>query len=233
MLTILHGNDTAQSRKSFLEEKQKYPDAITLSAEKINLTDLTQLFDGGGLFGETKYLFIEQFITKRKKNTDFKDLVAYLEKNAPDHTIFLWEEKELDRGSLMVFPKAITKPFKLPQTLFQLLDSIHPGNGKLLMQLFHQTIETAETEMVFFMLVRQLRILLALTTPSVATEDLIDELKRMQPWQQTKLQKQASAFTPEELLTLYHALFRIEVAQKTGGLSSPLVSTIDFFLLEV
>ncbi len=151
MLTIIHGSDTALSRKYFLDEKQKLKDAILIEAEKVDLTELAQLFEGGGLFGETKYLFIEQLLTKRKKSSDFKDILTYLEKNAGENTIFLWEGKELERGTLNALKKAVVRTFKFPQTLFQLLDAILPDNNKTLIKLFHQTIETTEPEMIFFM----------------------------------------------------------------------------------
>lgn len=239
MLTIIHGSDTALSRKYFLAEKQKFSDATILDADKVNLTDLTQLFEGGGLFGETRYLFIEQLLTKRKKSSDLKDILTYLEKNATENAIFLWEGKEIEHATVKLLKKAIVKPFKLPQTLFQFLDALKPGNGKILISLFQQTITTTETEMVFFMLVRQFRILLALS-PTIPIKtimqpptDSIDELKRMPPWQKDKLQKQARLFATTHLLYLYEKLFQIEVGQKTGTLATSLVCAIDFFLLDV
>ena len=230
MLTIIHGSDTAQSRKYFLTEKQKYQDVILLDADNVNLTDLAQILEGGGLFGETKSLFIEQLLTKRKKSAELESILKYLEEHATEHTIILWEGKELDKSALNAFKKAIVKPFKLPQTLFQFLDAIQPGNGKLLIKLFHQTIETTETEMVFFMLVRQMRILLAL---SGTTDSPIDEVKRIQPWQKNKLESQARHFDTNHLLDLYDKLFKLEVGQKTGTLTTSLLSAIDFFLLEI
>ncbi len=230
MLTIIHGADTAASRKYFLDQKEPYSDAVLLDADKVNLTDLTQIFEGGGLFGESKFLFIEQLITKKKKAADFKELVEYLEKNADEHTIFLWESKELEIGTLKAFKKAAQRPFKLPQTLFLLLDSLRPGNGETLVKLFHQTIDSAETEMVFFMLIRQYRLLLALSETS---ENEIEEIKRMAPWQRTKLEKQAKLFTRDDLKTIYHKLYAIEHGQKTGGLNSSLSTAIDFLLLEI
>ena len=230
MITIIHGSDTAQSRKYFLDEKQKDADGIMLDADKVNLTDLAQIFGGGGLFAESKSLFIEQFITKRKKSGDYKDIIATLEQNGQENAIFLWENKDLEISALKSFKNPIVRAFKLPQTLFILMDSIKPGNGKVLLKLFHQTIANTETEMVFFMLIRQFRLLLGLSDEQ---ESDIDELKRMAPWQKGKLQKQAAAFTPAALKKLYQRLFAIESGQKTGTLSAPLVSAIDFLLLEV
>ncbi|HWY78944.1 MAG TPA: hypothetical protein VNW29_01160 [Candidatus Sulfotelmatobacter sp.] len=234
MITIIHGSDIALSRKYFYDEKQKKSDTVLWDADKVTLTDLAQLFDGGNLFGETKYLFIEQLLTKRKKSSEFTSILSSLEKYADGHTIILWEGKELDRASINLFKNAVVKDFKLPQTLFQLMDTIRPEKGEMLISLFHQTIKTTETEMVFFMLIRQFRLLIALTgNGDTENTQQIDEIKRMAPWQKNKLKKQMQLFKPEQLLNLYHKLFQIEVGQKTGGLTLSLISAIDFFLLEV
>jgi len=247
MITIIHGDDTAKSRKFFFDEKERYKDSVLLDGEKITLTDLTQIFEGGGLFSEMKTVFIEQFFNRKKKKEEFALFATYLQKQS-SNTIFLWEGKELDRGALASFKTAVPRVFKLPQTLFLFLDSIRPGNGKQLIVLFHQTIAVTEAEMVFFMLVRQVRLLLAVNPsqpPLVRgggsfspldkgeSEGVIDELKRLAPWQKSKLEKQAELFGKEKLQEFYAKLFAIEVAQKTGGLASPLSATIDFLLLEI
>jgi DNA polymerase III delta subunit len=229
MLTIIHGTDIVASRKYFLETKLSHPEAISLDAENVNLTDLAQVIEGGGLFGETKSIFIEQFLTKRKKSGDYKDIIAYLDSHAGEHSIMLWENKELDIGTQKSFAKATFRPFKLPQTLFAMMDQLRPGNGKQLVTQFHQTITDTEVEMVFFMIIRQIRMLLALSSPSNGE---IDEVKRL-TWQRNKMQQQAAAFTPEKLLELFNTLFALEKGQKTGTLSVPLITAIDFLLLEI
>ena len=84
--------------------------------------------------------------------------------------------------------------------------------------------------MVFFMLIRQFRLLLALREKSTVH---IDEVKRLAPWQMGKLQKQALLFSPEKLVFLYSQLADIDANHKIGKLSLPLDSTIDIFLLEI
>ncbi len=84
--------------------------------------------------------------------------------------------------------------------------------------------------MVFFMMIRQIRMLLGLIEP---TADAIDEVKRMAPWQKSKLQQQADRFEIAELKSLYSKLFEIEKAMKTGNLSMTLPETIDFLLLDI
>lgn len=248
MITLLHGSDIVASRTYFLEEKQKYPTEEILDGEKINLTDLTQIFEGGGLFEEHKTVFIEHFFNRKKKKEEFAQLSKYLDKQST-HTIFLWEGKELEKSSLMVFKSATPRAFKLPQTLFIFLDSFKPGNGQALITLFHQTLATTDVEMLFFMLVRQIRLLLALSDARHSgerqrlqnpdsgqtrmTDEPIDELKRLAPWQKTKLEQQAKIFSKSSLLELYGKLFELEVAQKTGTLTRNLALSIDFLLLEL
>jgi hypothetical protein len=239
MLVIVHGDDIVASRKYYLDLKEKHEDASTFDGGAVTMTDLAQIFEGGGLFEDSKTVFIEQLLTKKARvgrksktsePTELDTILEYFRKHASSNTIVLWENKEIERGALLAFPTADIKIFKLPQTLFLLLDSFKPNNGQKLVQLFHQTIASAEPEMVFFMLVRQVRLLLGLLDQNIQS---IDEIKRMQPWQRTKLQRQAAAFTPERLRKAHHDLFQIEVGQKTGGLSTSVTSAIDFLLLEI
>ena len=178
MLTIIHGTDISASRKFFNDQKNSIPDCLTLEADAVTITDLMQILETGGLFGERKHLFIEQFITKKKKSHEYKIISQYLSEKSEDNTIVLWEGKEIELSGIKSIKNATAKIFSLPQTLFQLLDSIKPGNNVQLISLFHQTIKNAEAEMVFSMLVRHFRILLALK------ENLpnkpIEEIQKMQ-----------------------------------------------------
>ncbi len=229
MITIIHGTDIVASRKFFLDEKEKHETAGILDGEKVTLTDLAQIFEGGGLFEESKTVFIEHFFARKKRKDEFAALSEYIQKQS-SHMIYLWEGKELEKSAFTSFKTATPRVFKLPQTLFAFLDSVKPGNGKLLISLFHQTLETTDPEMIFFMLVRQIRLLLALLKP---TEDAIDELKRIAPWQKTKLQQQASVFGENRLKNIYQQLFLIETGQKTGTLSNSILTSIDFLLLQI
>lgn len=230
MLTIIHGSDTAASRKFFLEEKEKINGAELLKGSQTNLTDLCQLLEGGGLFENSRSIFIDQFLTERKKSAERDAIISYLIGQAKNHAIFLWEGKELDKTTLSQFKQAAIKQFKLSSQLFTLMDAIKPENGTQLVQLFHKSLETNDAEMIFFMLIRQFRILLALSEKGTET---ISEVSRLAPWQKSKLERQVNLLGKDSLHQLYSRLFQIELAQKTGTLSSSLTSAIDFFLLEI
>lgn len=230
MLTIIHGADTAASRNNYILEKHKNPDALTLSEKEVDLTSLAQILEGAGLFEDTKTLFIEQFITDRKKSKEKEGVTDYLIKNSKNNNIIMWESKELTASQLSPFKGASIKVFKLPPSLFSFLDSIKPGNSTQTIKLHHTALIANEPEMIFFMLVRHFRLMLALSQKS---NNYISEITRMSPWQKTKLEKQAKQFDEQKLLDLYSKLFVIESAQKTGGLAADLTAKIDFFILEI
>jgi DNA polymerase III delta subunit len=76
------------------------------------------------------------------------------------------------------------------------------------------------------MIVRQFRILLNLIT----NETPIDEVKRMAPWQLSKLKRQAEFFGLEKLKSIYKSLLDIDLNSKTGKSPANLKKSIDFFL---
>src|SRR3989344_6724937 len=197
MITIIHGDDTASSRTYLTDLRDKSPEAAFLDGSSISITDLTQVLDGGGLFQNEKTVIIERLYSRKKAAKEFEAFVSYLQSKTLDHEIILWEDKELDKRSLSIFRHATVKDYKLPQTLFLFLDSISPNQGTKLVQLFHKVLPETDVEMVFFMLVRQVRLLLALREQST---EQIDEVKRLAPWQLNKLQRQAGLFTPTQLV---------------------------------
>ncbi len=232
MITIIHGDDIAASRIYFLDKK-KDRDIQILDGEKITLSDLVESIEGSELFFlKDKALFIEDFVSKRKPSKEVEEIIVYLKKSSSKIDAYLWEGKELSKKQISQFGTAITiKTFKIPQTTFVFLDSIRPGNGKKLVQLFHQTLQTSDEEFIFYMFVRQFRLLLALSDQNSADE--IDEVKRLAPWQESKLSSQAKNFSKEKLVEIYQKIYKIDLAQKTGALSMPLSPTIDFLLLDI
>lgn len=230
MITIIHGDDIGASRIVLNEIRSNYPDSQLVDGNSVTVTDLTQIMAGGDLFNTQKSVIIEHFYAKRKALKEFEALVAIVSEQALTHDIFLWEGKELDKRALSLFKHATVRTYKLPQILFLFLDSIKPQQGKFLVQTYHKLLEHTEAELLFFMLIRQIRLLLALVQKST---EQIDELKRMAPWQLSKLQKQAATFSPEQLIALHTQLYELDNAMKTGNLSMPISSALDILLLAI
>ncbi len=226
MITILHGDDTSLSRNSFYELKKMSSGSRIFDGEKLELTDLIQETEGGGLFNEQKKLFIEHFFL-RKQSLAKEELVKYFNKNKKVHDFVFWEGKELTKSQQLVFKDATVQLFSYPKSMFAFLENIRPKNTKTI-ELFHKALETNEADLLFHMLVRQFRLLLA-----VSTEDSnpIDEVKRMAPWQKSRLTSQARNFSQRQLATSLKKLFVIDLNHKTGKETMPISITIDFFLL--
>ncbi len=228
MLKILHGDNIAASRNAFLTYKQSAQNPVMLRGGEFTYTDLVQIFDGGELFSDTKNVFIEDLFAKTKKGDDLTLYTTLLLSHAQENTIVLWEGKTLTKSQLAVFKNTVPELFKLPTLLFTLLDSIRPNNASSLIKYAHSVKNEAGEEILFAMLIRQIRLLLAFSENAD-----IDEVKRVAPWQKNKLAQQARVFTREQLLILHSHLYELDLARKTGTGALPLSASIDFFLLRI
>ncbi len=227
MITVIHGEDVAASRKYLSECKKVSQNHALFSGERLTLTDLTQAASSGGLFAEEQHIVIENLLT-RKKSQELDAIIAYI-KNDKETTYTLWEPKALNKTQLGSLTTATIKNFPIPQILFSFLDALKPHNGTQLVKLFHEMLQNTEVEMIFFMLIRQFRILLTIQNAT----STIEEVKRLSPWQKEKLLKQSQQFSESELKTTYRKLFEIDLGNKTGTLMQPLPMAIDIFLLEI
>src|SRR5260221_291280 len=256
MITIIHGSDTSASRNYFYNEKSKIINSITINGVTITYPELVQILQGNGLFESDQIILVDELFSKRKPSTELNSIVTLISQTTS--TIIIWESKDLTPKQLGNFKKADVKQFKLPSVLFSFLDSVYPRNGTKAISLFNSTIQDQPEELVFFMLVRHIRTLLALSPSVIANEvkqskfnvilneseesqsrhpeftsGTISEVSRLAPWQKGKLAKQAILFTPDALLDLYRKLYRLEFGQKTGNLTQPLSSEIDLLLINL
>lgn len=233
MITIIHGDDISQSRNYFSQLKQKHKGFVLFDGNNLIITDLVQNIEGSGLFGSTRTIFIEDFLTKLKKNNkESKEILGFIVKKLDGVNFFLWESKEILKRDLSVFKNAAIKLFKLPKNIFLFLDNLKPGNSKNMLNLFHQALDSGiKEELILFMMQRQFRLLLAIS--DVNENESIEELIRLAPWQMGKLERQAKLFNISYLKKIYTKLYEIEIAQKTGTLSLSLNQNIDILLLDI
>lgn len=226
MITIIHGDDTASSRIYF---KSLVKTNKILDGETVMLGDVLQVLSSDGLFHEEKTIGIENFFSKRKASKEMTKILESIKSFESTHTIVFWEGKPLTKKVDSHFTNPTIKPYIFPKSLFQFLDSLTPNN-KSLIPLFHETKKYTEEELIFFMLIRQFRLLIALSTDSEAA---IDETRRLAPWQRKKLISQAKRFSPKDLASLYHKLYLMDLNLKTGQTPTSLTEQIDFFLSQL
>ncbi len=225
MITIIHGDDIVSSRNYLRGEKNKSENPITLDGSEIDISSLSQNLMGNSLFSSKNTIIIENLFLN-KKMLDFDKVVELFKKS--NANIYIWEKNELSKSSLGLLKNARVKNFKFPQTLFYFLDSLRPNNKKNLV-LFHNALQNTTAEMIFYMLIRQFRLLLSLSNKS---SNSIDETKKLAPWQKEKLERQRKLFEVESLKKIYQKLFNIDLKVKTGKITN-LPRAIDFFLLEL
>lgn len=231
MITIFHGDNTQSAREQFAQERLKLQNSSTFQGAGLTKNDLINFFEGGNLFFTDKNLVIENLLSRNKASKGLDEVIDSVNSYGKNSEILLWEEKEITIKSLSKFPKANIQTFKIPKLIFNFLDEIMPGNGENLVVVFHKVIENTPVELVLFMVVRHLRIMLALTDSK--NSETIDELNKMAPWQRGKLEKQASLFSQEKLTQTYYKLYELDSFQKTGKLNMPISSAIDILLLGI
>ena len=225
MITIIHGDDIESSRNYFFNLKQKLENTIELNGETLLFNDFFQLSQGQNIFGKTPSLLIENFFTKNKSD-DSKNIISYINENKNLELIF-WESSELSKTQQTVIKNSTVNAFSIPKTMFLFLDGIKPNNSKYLTTLFQNLRKSIADELIFFMLIRQFRILINL----FSNTQKVDEVRRLAPWQLSKLQKQASFFEKDKLLSTYSKLLEIDINTKTGKAPFSIESSIDFLLL--
>lgn len=228
MITIVHGDDIVSSRNYYISRRQQVERPVILYGENLNMNHLAQVFQSTTFFDTTnKNVFIEIFFQKK----DNKDFILYLQSQGEKSNILIWEPKELSKAQLNLFKNAEIKHFLLPKALFSFLNELKPNNGKKAIGLFHKALEQVEAQLIFFMIVRQFRLLLAIQEENM--ENQLDEIKKMAFWQKARLSNQAKLFPKDRLKEIFAKVMEIEISQKLGKIILSLPQSIDFLLLSL
>ncbi|MDP3998862.1 MAG: hypothetical protein Q8P89_04585 [bacterium] len=228
MTTILHGEDTVKSRQELdnLKRQAGGLELINLSGSQLNLTELKQALESQSLFGQEKLVILENLLG-RKKDKEQGKIVDYLKAEEPKTGLILWEDREISRTVLRSFSKATLKIFKLDPLLFRFLEALKPGENLKMIEAFRQAQTQDEVNLLFYMLIRQFRLLLFLRTGEKAG---LEELDRMADWQKARLNKQAQYFTLEKLRQIYRQFLETDYREKSGLASYSLAQTLELFL---
>lgn len=204
---------------------------VALDGKKVNLTDLKQALEARSLFGQEKSVVVENLISLKHKSIKTKkqpgDIFDYLKSLPGDVDLVLWEGKKIDGRQLIRFKNAKIQLFKTPAIIFKFLESIRPGNARLMLNLLGSCLKTEPAELVFYMTVRQLRMLLLV-------KDLGKKgAPRLAPWQHIRLTSQANCFTMDKLLKVYKELLKIDWQQKTGRAPFDLRKSLELLLVDL
>jgi DNA polymerase III delta subunit len=227
MFKIILGDNIAASRNRLHEvvEKAKSEglEVISFNGAKITFSDIRKLLESGSLFGKSKLVVIENFLSSTKSK-EKETILDFLTKKSFEHDLVLWEDSNLKNISL----KGVEiEEFKVPQTIFRFLDLLVPDRTQEALAVLDILKKSEDANIVFFMIIRQFRNL-------IIAQDLGGEgLIGMSPWQKDKYLNLTKKFTMERLLQFYGKLLEVDYAQKTSNDLFSLSSRLDLLILNL
>lgn len=228
MIKVYHGENQAISRKAYVAEIEKAKNSgketVILEGKKMTLTDLTQCLQTSSLFKFPRVTFIENLFSlpAGQEKEKMVDLVSA----ETSSEIVIWESKELSKTVIeQNRSKAQFFLFKIPDLLFSFLDSLKPGEKKNNLTGLEKVLDNGEPEMVFLMVVRQIRLLI------LAKDG--EKYLTGQSWQKEKLLRQSQLFSGDFLASLYKKLLETDYRQKTSQTLFNLHSSLELLILEI
>jgi DNA polymerase III delta subunit len=227
MLTIIHGDDTATSRKKLHEEltKSEANETVRLDGAKLQIQDLVLAFESNSLFSESKTIVIEHLLNGLVKK-ERQELALYVLAHHPDNTVILWEGKTLDKNILKKYGAGSKEiSCAIPSQLFTFLDSLGLVPLDKLIQQFHQLLRHQEAELIYAMITRQWRTLI------IARDMGRVGLTGMAPWQTDKILRQAGKFSLDQLISSYRNLLSIDMRIKTGQTPYNVAELLDIWMI--
>ncbi|MBM3205513.1 hypothetical protein FJZ41_01515 [Candidatus Shapirobacteria bacterium] len=226
-MIILHGDNNELSRQRLRQEIERFKqkgkgEFLRFEAGELRLLELKQALASPTLMGQNQLVLVENLFGSRRTKEKEK-IIDDLKKSLPRNLI-IWEAKKIDGRFLTAFKNQILLRFDLPAVVFKFLDSLAPKSAQNSLPLLHQSLTQNSPEMVFYLLARQIRLLI------LAVDLGKTGLASMEPWRQEKLIRQGQKFGLKELLRIYRDLLRIDTQQKTGQSPFPLVSQLDLLI---
>jgi len=222
MISVFHGNDNFKSRQNLLAATAVFERLNRFSPKEITSENLAKLT--GSLFKkQNEAIVFENFFSLPAAS--LKKILPDVEKIEKDFPLFFWEEKELTPAKLNLLGKELKAVnFKTPALIFKFLDSLNPDNLKPPLYFFHELSKDQPAELIFFMLLRRIRELLAVKTDT--------NLIKGAPWQKSRLIAQAKPFALADLKKIYLNLIELDWRNKTGQLGISLESAMINWMLE-
>lgn len=209
MIHIFLGNDVVASRKTYTDAKNKYiKDGYEINPLTISeISELEKwLYESEGLFKTKKAFFGENLLSKKEQ----RKALEKFDTLETDVDINIWEEKIEDRVAKFFYKNAKIISHKLPISMFNFLDSLYPGNLKLVSQSLSAITEAVDENIIFFMTIKRIREMILLSEgKSPGT--------KVASWQIARLNNQLKRWNDKNLISFYEALYRIEVQNKTSA----------------
>jgi len=226
MLNIICGQNTIEAYQYFLEQKNQLKKAnfeiIEIDPQQFEEIIFWQK-DNLSLFSQKKAFFTRNLNKKiNKKNERQKKII---EKIIEDENLILIDfEEDLEKWELKIVDKKVeVKEFKLPTSIFNLLDNLYPKNLNSFIKSFTLLTKKIPEELIFYMITKRVRQLLQIKFDQ--------KIENLQSWQFRKLNFQAKLWPKEKLIKLYQSLFAIEKNIKTNSTPFDLKKSLELLFI--
>lgn len=228
MITLIHGDHTEESRnalRGMLGVRTDY-EVRRIDGRNIDETELIQALEAKSLFGTPPVVVIENLLVHASKKTAGIVAIGKILQSAQQSTVILWESKRIPPSSIKHLGiQLVIKEFSVPNVIFRFLDTLRPGQGKTLLNLFDSVVARDSPELVHALIVSRIRQLI-LVRDSVEPEGL-------ESWQVRRLTSQVRFFTMDTLTVIHHKLLDMEYQVKTGVTPFTLTQLIEQTLVDL
>ena len=223
-ISILHGDNIGESRKALntaLDSLKAQGVEITyLDGAKITRPDLETALSTGSLFF-SQALVIEGLLSRLRSKVK-ESLIKLVAGYQGDKQIFLWDGKEVTKTNITPFGKsAKVAVYKTPAVIFQLLETLRPGNYASAHSLLFSCSSTLEAGFTFVMLTRHVSNLLIARS---------GDASKLIPFTRGRLISQAGMWDENKLILFHTELLRIDRSVKTGTSKLDYLSQLDLLL---
>jgi DNA polymerase III delta subunit len=149
-------------------------------------------------------------------------------KNAVEANVVIYHKGVVTKTALKILPKPDKiEEFKLPKLIWNFLDSFYPGNAKNCLNLLHEIVKKEPIELVFFLLVKQVRDVYWARVGSPPGQRPSGPVA-YPPWRVAKLKKQALKFDENVLKKVINDFANADIKSKTS--KAKLIDSLDFII---
>lgn len=230
-MIILCGDHLYKSRQRLGElistARSQSREVTRLKAVKLTVAKLEETLGSSSLFGQSQTLIIEG-LHSLPTSTKKKDLIEILANTDKDSgpSVILWESRALTKTMLKKFSRAKVETFALSKSMFKWLDSLSPqkANKKNQLKLLHQTLLEENDFIAMTMLIRQIKLLLAIKAGGPVSAP---------PFVVRQLTSQARHFSEDQLISALQELLHLDYRYKQSATNLSLGKELDLLILKL
>lgn len=216
-ITVVYGTDAQKARARFSQ---------IITAIRKRGWEVVDVHPDKKIIAEklsTPSLFGNQLFSIENANQLDSDSLNWLAKYSKklDANVLIFHDGTLPKATQDFLKKhARLENFELPKDIWTFLDSIHPGNAKTVMMLFHKVLKHEPVELVFALISGLFRDMYWIKSDPASMQ--------INAWRKSKISAQASKFSQQQLEEIIENLAEIDIKVKTSN--SDLTQSLDLLL---